>query len=511
MVVMKKPAPAVAFAEASSSAFAEVPPESASGLAQEHFGNADLKHKKRNAALVRTAERIFRHPGGTLPNKMGHPNDYKAMDLLMNRREVTHASVLASHQARTREKMAGHAGPLLVLHDTTTLDYSGLKSIDLGQVGEGHGRGYLCHNALMVDPQTREAMGLAHQILHRRETVSKGEGVQAKRERESRESRLWSHAVEALEAFGTPAGTSPGTGSGTGPHVIDVGDRGADIFEFLATEKRLGRSCLVRAEHNRNILIGHETNASENVSENVSEERGKLFDHLRRLPGAKGKTKKLFESSKEKERTVELSVSYAAVRLCPPHVRKGEYANEPIAAWCVRVWEAEPAKGSTPIEWFLLTFERIETAKAALRMSSYYECRFVVEEYHKAQKTGCQIEDLQFATEQALQPMIALLSVVATVLLNLRQACRRDDAETRPATELVDPIYEEILRAHRYKQPREPMTIREFSLALGRLGGHMNRRSDGLPGWLTLWRGWTKLHLMVAGAEADRRRSKNAG
>jgi hypothetical protein len=55
------------------------------------------------------------------------------------------------------------------------------------------------------------------------------------------------------------------------------------------------------------------------------------------------------------------------------------------------------------------------------------------------------------------------------------------------------------------------MTIREFSLALGRLGGHMNRRSDGLPGWLMLWRGWTKLHLMVAGAEADRRRSKNAG
>ena len=134
----------------------------------------------------------------------------------------------------------------------------------------------------------------------------------------------------------------------------------------------------------------------------------------------------------------------------------------------------------------------------------------VIEEYHKAQKTGCQIEDLQFTTEQALQPMIALLSVVATVLLNLRQACRRDDAETRPATELVDPIYEEILRAQRYKQPREPMTIREFSLALGRLGGHMNRKSDGLPGWLTLWRGWTKLQLMVAGAEAERRR-KNAG
>src|ERR1700689_162534 len=132
----------------------------------------------------------------------------------------------------------------------------------------------------------------------------------------------------------------------------------------------------------------------------------------------------------------------------------------------------------------------------------------MVEEYHKAKKTGCRVEDLQFRTEQALQPMIALLSVTAVMLLNLRQAARRPDAKERKATEVVAPIYEEVLRAHRYKTPRLELSVYEFYLAVARLGGHMNRKADGFPGWLTLWRGWQKLESMVAGAEIERQRHK---
>ena len=86
--------------------------------------------------------------------------------------------------------------------------------------------------------------------------------------------------------------------------------------------------------------------------------------------------------------------------------------------------------------------------------------------------------------------MIALLSVVAVMLLNLREAARRPDAKERLATEIVAPIYEEVLRNSRYKGRQTPLTVYEYTLALARLGGHMNRKRDGLPGWLTLWRGW---------------------
>jgi len=46
--------------------------------------------------------------------------------------------------------------------------------------------------------------------------------------------------------------------------------------------------------------------------------------------------------------------------------------------------------------------------------------------------------------------------------------------------------------------------VYDFTLALAHLGGHLNRKRDGFPGWLTLWRGWQDLQLMVRGAEAMR-------
>lgn len=193
----------------------------AQSFVQEHFGAANLGHKARNACLLRVGTQICRHPGGTLPDKLTHPADYEAMDRLMNRPEVTHASVLATHLERTRAKMRARGTPVLVLHDLTTLDYSGLTSIkELGQIGNGGGRGYQCYNALAVDPERREVIGLAHQILHRRAKVPAAEGVKAKRRRPDRESRLWSKAVEALAA------------APEAPPCIDVADRGADVYEF---------------------------------------------------------------------------------------------------------------------------------------------------------------------------------------------------------------------------------------------------------------------------------------
>lgn len=462
----------------------EVAEEIAHGFVANYFGDVDLGHKSRNACFVRVANVISRHPGGTLPDKFSNPNDYVAMDRLMNRKETTHASVLTPHYQRTLEKMQAHAGVVLIVHDTTVLDYSNRKTLKLTALGNGHGSGYLCHNSLAVDPQSRDVFGLLSQILHQRVAVGKKEGVRKKRTRDTRESRLWSCAVEACPAV--PADK----------RWVDVCDRGADIFEFLATEVRLGRSCVVRSMHNRSIRVDHDGQGEQTL----------LYTHLRSLP-AVGATQamKIHDRALKTERTAHLCVSHAAVEILPPHVKKGEYEQKPIRAWAVRVWEESPLAMSTKLEWFLVCLEPVTSATAAWEKASWYECRWMVEEFHKAQKTGCQIEDLQFRTEQALQPMIGILSVTAVMLLNLRQAARRPDAHERKATEVVAPIYEEVLRAYRYKKQRGELSVYEFYLAVARLGGHMNRKADGFPGWLTLWRGWQKLEIMVAGVETDRR------
>jgi len=465
----------------------EVPQEMAQGFVPNYFGTVDLGHQSRNRCFERVAEQISRHPGGTLPDKLSDPNDYIAMDRLMNRPELTHDRVLAPHRQRTVEKMQACPGVVLVVHDTTVLDYSGKKSLGLSRVGNGHGRGYLCHNSLAVDPQQREVFGLVSQILQQRVAVPRKEGVKQKRERKTRESRLWSQAVQDCPPM--PADKC----------WVDVCDRGADLFEFLATEQRLGRQCVVRSAHDRRIQIGHDGKGAKAL----------MHKYLRTLP-AEGPAheKWIYDRVLGEERTAKLRSRCAAVTVLPPHVKKGEYDNVPLPVWTVRVWEETPPVKGTKLEWFLVSLHPVTCVADAWKTGDWYSCRWMVEEFHKAQKTGCQIEDLQFRTEQALQPMIALLSVVAVMLLHLRQAARRPDAHQRKATAVVESIYEEVLRGWRYKKPREEMSVYEFYMAVARLGGHMNRKRDGFPGWLTLWRGWQKLESMVAGVKIDRQRRK---
>src|SRR5204862_906935 len=90
----------------------------------------------------------------------------------------------------------------------------------------------------------------------------------------------------------------------------------------------------------------------------------------------------------------------------------------------------------------------------------------------------------------------------ALTLLNLRNASRRPDAKTRLASTLLAREYVEVLSAWRYRTLRNDLTVHEFFFALARLGGHQNRKSDHPPGWLILWRGWTKLQAMLDGYDA---------
>lgn len=172
------------------------------------------------------------------------------------------------------------------------------------------------------------------------------------------------------------------------------------------------------------------------------------------------------------------------------------------------MWESDPPAGAEPLEWFLLTNEPVEKAAPARLVIAWYECRWVVEEYHKALKTGCDIESMQFTHQSRLEPMIALQPVMALTLLNLRDACRRPDAKTTPATEVVAQEYVKVLSTWRHGETSPDWTVHEFFFALTRLGDHQNRRQDKHPGWIVLWRGWTALQLLVTGSRLESKRKK---
>jgi hypothetical protein len=445
-------------------------------LGQAMFGHAELGDARRTERLVATFDRFRRHPGGTLPDKLSSPADLKALYRLCGSEAVTHAALVAAMHVYTLARIALHEGPVLVLHDATELDYSTLSTLadQLGQIGEGHGRGYICHNVLAVDANTGEVLGLLDQILHCRDEVPEDETLPEHRNRETRESLLWVHGAAQLPASS---------------QLIDVADQAASTFEFLEHETRSGRRFVIRNGKPRKCFAGHEPTG----------EKQELRAHVASLPELGRFTMPVQAQKGRKAReAAEFIVRGGPILLLPPHAKYGHHGDDPLPMYVVSVREVQPPKGEKSIEWMLLTNEPVQSLDDAWRVTTWYERRWIIEEYHKGMKTGCGVEDLQFTAVERLRPAIALLSGLALTLLNLRDMSRRPDAHTRRATTLLAREYVEMLSLWRYGKTR-PLTVHEFSLALGRLGGHQNRKHDHPPGWLVLWRGWAKLQLLVDG------------
>jgi hypothetical protein len=377
---------------------------------------------------------------------------------------------------------------VVLAEDIVELDYSGQTTLAaMGQIGDGGGWGYQCHNALAIDTSSGELLGLANQILHNRVRKSAPEGVAQSRERPSRESLLWVKAVQQI-------GLAP-----PGCHWVDVCDRGADTFEFLEYEVRHGRHFVVRSTHSRALEV--QTEGQPHL----------LHELLRSLPAQRGWEVELAANTKQPGRKAKLLCSWVKVTLKAPHVRKGKHSRKALPVWALRVWEVDAPSGvPEPLEWILLTDEPISDGDVARQRVGYYERRPRVEDYHKAQKTGLELEKLQLQSQAGLQPMIALLSVLAVALVNAREAARTEQKAARPATEFFDPLLVRVLCLWRYKEVR-PLSVREYILALGRLGGHLNRKCDGLPGWLTLWRGAMQLNAMVEYERARRSKDEEPG
>jgi hypothetical protein len=451
-----------------------------------NFGTLDLGDCRRTRRLVDLADQLCRHPGGTLPDKLNRPADLRAFYRLMDRPEVTHALLIDSHVRHTRARIAalGH-GVVLIVHDATELDYTTKKTLcdDLGQIGDGTHRGYICHNSLAVHADTGAVLGLTSQILHHRADAPPNEPLRHRRQRLSRESRLW---VRGAAASG-PAST--------GVLCVDVSDSLSDTFEYMAHEVASGRHFVLRCRENRRLgkpVGGHDY----------------LFEALRALPAGGQRPLRVQASEGRRARETTVRVAWTPVRLAVPGKHLGEYAKEPLDLWAVRVWEEETPAGEEPLEWLLLTNVAVQSGAHAQERVDWYERRPVVEELHKGMKTGCSIEAMKFETLERLEPAIGLLSVVATTLLQLRDAARAPDASGRPAREVVGGEYVAVLAAHYGgRLGREP-TVLQFYLHVARLGGHQNRKCDGLPGWLTLWRGWLKLQAMVDGYRAAQRNEK---
>jgi hypothetical protein len=443
-------------------------PEAFDGsFGQLHFGDAPVEPRRRRR-LVRLADQILAHPQGTLPDKIPDPHQLDAAYRLFKADEVSHQAALATHAQLTHRRMAEHPGGLvLVAHDDVLLDFSHLATA-LGPIGNGNGTGFVCHNSLAMTPD-RQVLGLAHQILYCHPPRG------GPRQRPGPAGRLWRDALAALP----PAPP--------GQRYVHLADRAGDITEVLDYADAHGLAHVIRSQHDRSCAVEAQLTKLHQAAQSWQ---------------ALGPARPLQVASQKGRpaRTATVQIAWSVLTLQPPAHGRGRERGVPLVVWAVRVWEPEPPAGVQAIDWLLLTNVAVATLADAWERVAWYACRMVVEDYHKGLKTGVSIEQLQLTTRGRLEAAIGVLSVVAVVLLAVRDAGRDEGTVGQAAAAWVPLAWVEVLSRWRHGESKPAWTIGEFLWALGRLGGHQNRPSDGAPGWLTLWRGWAKLQSMLTGA-----------
>jgi hypothetical protein len=448
-----------------------------SNYAQSYFPELDLGDERRNRRFSTVIETFMSSAGDSLPAIFPDSKSYTACLRLFHSDEATHENILGCHQAAVLDAIEKIHTPVLLIHDATVMDFSGHTTLkdDVGQVGNKGGRGWLTHQTVAVDPQTHLLHGLVSQIIYTREKPPKGEKLAAYRQRKNRESLLWSRALDEI-------GPVPKS-----CQWIDMMDRGADIFELFRALLDRKRQFIIRSTFNRGLGDGSPQKKAEL----------KLHDELRRLPATAGWNLEVPGKTGQKPRTVRLSGASQQCTIRVPHVKLGIYPHESLTFNVVRVWEESPSKDGPGLEWILLTNLPVETPEQIEQIARWYACRMNIEEYHKTQKSGALIEGCQVQDAKAMKALIATLSVVSVMMINLRMAARDPAIADRPATDAVPELWVRILDQLCPAPATKKRTIRDFLVRLARVGGYKHNPKSNPPGWITIWKGWTKLQFII--------------
>jgi hypothetical protein len=443
--------------------------------AEQQFGSAALNDRRRTRRLVESAARIALQPERTLPQVFDW-NGLRAFYRLCDQEAVTLATVQQPHWQQTRRAMGGH--PLvLILHDTTELDFTSHKALQgTGPIGDGRGRGFLQHNSLAVLPRPRQVLGLAYQQWRLRQPAP-ADDHSSRRKRRQRESLLW---LEGIRAAGRPP---------AGCCWVDVGDRGCDIYEAMVAARAVGHEFLFRLTHQRQVFTTPAQDAS-----------AYLLAYARGLPSQGRDQVAIPSRGGRPARTAAVQLAAAPVWV-PAPVKTPQRRRQPVvAAWVVRVWEADPPAGVAPLEWLLLSSLPATTLEELKERRDWYGCRWLVEVYHDVEKNGCCEEGRRFETAARMEACVAVLAVVAVRVLQLR--CAAAVQPDAPAEQVA--TAPEVALVRRFTQHRgRHFSVRDFVRGVARLGGFLGRRCDGEPGVRALWRGYQRLQDMLLGVQLN--------
>jgi hypothetical protein len=405
----------------------------------------------------------------------------KAAYRLLSNAKVTHENILHPHVERTRRR-CGERGEYLLIEDTTALSFTHREGVHgMGPLTQQGTQGFLVHTNLAMrvenwDEENSPSVTLVGVFSQQCWVREKPTGTRAERKRDKRvakksgktgESARW---ARGLQEMGTPP---------SGTCWTLVADRECDIFEVLAqcAHQRVG--WIIRAAQNRKTAWGV----------------GSLFTEVAQAPVLGTYALELRARPGSPARVARVELRALTTEILPPQHLRSRYTAQAVNV--VQVREIDAPAGVEPLHWLLLTNWSVEAFDRARRVVNAYACRWLIEEYHKALKTGTHIEESQLSTADRIETLLGIHAAIAADLLALKLlGASRPDAPV-PA-DLLAPESLQVLE-RKVGRPDGAWTCASLIRAIARMGGYLGRKHDGPPGWLSIWRGWLRLKVMTEG------------
>jgi len=454
--------------------------ETAEQWVMRQYRSLDLPDKRLEDRCLRIAMDLTENPSGSLNQASDDWGQAKAAYRFIENPRLT-AEDLQTPIGAAAAKACAHHQTILAIQDTTTLSFDSARQAEgLGAINDSSAaRGMFFHPVLAIQPDGL-AIGLLDQQCWCRGTKV---AHQAKKRTErpvlEKESGKWLKGV-ANASLTLKSNVPPEER----PKVIHVFDREGDVHEACELIEVLQDEAVIRCTHNRRAIR--------------SDGRKGLAHQLIRQSPVLGKiTIDLPGKTKEKKRTADLQLRAVTLTLNP---RKDKHPDRrPITLTLVEAFEPDPPEGIKPLHWLLWTTISALDFDRAIEIMHIYTLRWKIEEFFYALKQGRRIEKVQFQSADRLAKALSLYSAVAVRLLICRDLARLHPEN--PCPDMLAEVEWKALWTYIHQKPpskkQKPPTIRQAGLWIGRIGGHLNRKSDGRPGLKTLWQGFQGLVLLT--------------
>lgn len=454
--------------------------------AREIFGECELGDERRTRRLVKLGAQLAAHAGqAPVSACRGDPAACEGAYRLLRNDEVRPEAIAAGGFAATVRLAATTQGDLLAVEDSTSLSYAHGVVDELGDLGgqeNSKKRGFIVHSVLLLEADSGRTLGLVEQERWCRPPAQRGQRHQRRtRAYADKESFKWQRASERMAArLGELQA-----------RVISVCDRESDVYEYLQYKVERGERFVVRASWDRR----------------VAGEAGHLFEALDCAPVLGGHTVQVQQRggvAARRARQAALEVRATRVQFRGPKRAPGLGVLEVNAVLAV---ERHPPKGQEPLCWLLLTSEPMGTLAQAQRVLRYYARRWRVEDFHKAWKSGAGVEARRMQSADNLERMAVVLAFIAVRLLQLRDWLDHSGqaglsisaAGASSCAGVLEELEWKVLwvTQHRRRPPEAAPTLKWAYETLAKLGGWMDTKRTGRPGWAALWSGWFRLQERV--------------